>query len=82
MMFDLDEDIYNENKNEVIELNCPWTKSVPSRASHDFKITKLKLSVQHPFWLTANIYPVDKPTHPIIHDIKRETFAFQNFSSL
>ena len=55
MMFDLDEDIYEENKIEEIELNRPWTITVPSGASHDFMITKLRWSFEHPFWLTASI---------------------------
>ena len=76
MMFDLDEDIYGENKTEEIELNCPWTITVPSRASHDFIITKLRWSFEHPFWLTASIYPIENPAKPIILDIKRETLAF------
>ena len=76
MVFDLDEDIYDDTKIEETEVNCPWTISVPSGASHDFMITKLRWSFQHPFWLTANIYLIDKPSHPIILDIKRETLAF------
>ena len=75
-MFDLDEDIYDENKNEEIELNCPWTITVPSGASHDFMIPKLRWSFEHPFWLTASNYPIHNPAKPIILDIKRETFAF------
>ena len=74
-MFDLDEDIYDENKFEEIELNCPWTITVPSGTS-DFMITKLRWSFEHPFWLTASIYPIDNPAKPIILDIKRETLAF------
>ena len=80
-MFDLDEDISDENKTEEIELNCPWTKTVHSGAGHDFLITKIRWSFQHPFWLTANTYPIDKPAHPIILDIKRATLALQNLSS-
>ena len=76
MMFNLDEDIYDENKIEEIELNCPWTITVPSGASHDFMITKLRWSFEHPFWLTASIYPIENPAKPIILDIKRETLAF------
>ena len=76
MMFDLDEDIYDENKVEEIELNCPWITTVPSGASHHFMITKLRWSFQHPFWLTANIYPIGKPAYPIILDVKRETLVF------
>ena len=79
-MFDLDEDIYDENKIEEIELNCPWTITVPSGASHDFLITKLRWSFEHPFWLTASIYPIDYPAKPIILDIKRETLAFAKHS--
>ena len=75
-MFNLDEDICGENKIEKIELNCPWTITVPLEASQDFMITKLEWSFQHPVWLTTNIYPIEKPAHPIILDIKRETFAF------
>ena len=75
-MFDLDEDIYDENKIEEIEFNCPWTINVPSGASHDFMITKLRWSFEHPFWLTASIYPIDNPAKPINLDIKRETLAF------
>ena len=76
MMFDLDEDIYDENKNEGIELNCPWTITVTSGASHDFTITKLRWLFEYPFWLTASIYPIDNPAKPIILDIKRETLTF------
>ena len=75
-MFDLDEDFHDENKIEEIELNCPWTITVPSGASHDFMITKLRWSFEHPFWLTANIYPFDSHAKPIILDIKTETLAF------
>ena len=39
-MFDLDEDIYDENKIEEIELSCPWSLTAPSGAGHDFMITK------------------------------------------
>ena len=74
-MFDLDEDIYDENKIEEIELNCSWTITVPSGAGHDFMITKVRWSFEHPFWLTASIYPIDNPTKPVIPDIKRETIA-------
>ena len=76
MMFDLDENIYDEFKIEEIELNCPWTITVPSGASHDFMITKLRWSFQHPLWLTTNICPIDKTAYPIILDVKRETLAF------
>ena len=48
----------------------------PSGASHVFVITKLRWSFEHPFWLTANIYPINKPAHPIILDVKRGTLAF------
>ena len=75
MIIKLDEVIYDENKIEAIELNCPLTVALPSGASHSLMITKLKCSFQHPFWLTTNIYPIDKPAHPIILDIKRETLA-------
>ena len=75
-MFDFDEDIYDENKIEEIELNCPWTITVPSGASHDFVITKLRWSFEHPFWLTASICPIENPAKPIILDVKRETLAF------
>ena len=75
-MFDLDEDIYDKNKIEEIELNCPWTLTVPSGASHDFRITKLRWSFEHTFWLTASTYPIDNPAKPIIPDNKRETLAF------
>ena len=75
-MFDLDEDICVENKIEEIELNCPWTITVPSGASHDLMISKLRWSFQHPFWLTASIYPIDRRAEPIILDNKRETLAF------
>ena len=78
-MFELDEEFHDENKIEEIELNCPWTITLPSGESHDFMITKPRRSFQHPFWLTANIYPIDKPAHPIILDIKRETLAFVKF---
>ena len=76
MMFHLDEDIYDGNKIKEIELNCPWTITVPSGESHDFMITKLRWSFEHPVWLTASIYPIDNPTKPIILDIKRETLVF------
>ena len=76
MIFDLDEDIHDENKIEEIELNCPWTITVPSGASHDSMITKLRWSFQHPFWLIAHIYSFDNPAKPIIHDFERETLAF------
>ena len=76
MMFDLDEDFYDENKIEEIELNCPWTITVPSGVSHGLVLTKLRWSFQYPFWLTTNIYPIDNPAKPIILDIKRETLAF------
>ena len=75
-MFDLDEDIYDENKIEEIELNCPWTITVPSGASQDFMITKLRGSFEYSFWLTASVYPIDNPAKPIILDIKRKTLAF------
>ena len=76
MIIDLDEDINDEKKIEEIELNCPWTITVPSGASHDFMITKLRWSFEHPFWPTASIYPIENPAKPIILDIKRETLAF------
>ena len=76
MMFDLDEDTYDEKKIEEIELNCPWTITVPPGASHDFMITKLRRSFEYPFWLTASIYPIENPAKPIILDNKRETLAF------
>ena len=75
MMFDLDEDIYNKNKIDGMEFNCPWTITVPSGASNNFMITKFRWSFRHPFCLPSNIHPVDKPAHPIILDIKRETLA-------
>ena len=75
-MFDLDEDFYDENKNEEIELNCPWTITVPSGASQDFMITKLRWSFEHAFWLKASIYPIDNPAKPITLDNKRGTLAF------
>ena len=74
-MFDLDEDIYNENKIEEIEPNCPGTITVPSKASHDFRTTKLKWSIQHPFRPTTNINPIDKPAHPIVLEIKKGKLA-------
>ena len=39
-------------------------------------ITKLRWSFQHPFWLKANIYPIENPAKPIILDVKGETLAF------
>ena len=75
-MFELDEDIYDETKIEEIELNCPWTIISAPGACHVFMITKLGWSFQHPFGLTAHIYPIDKPAHPILPDIKRKTLAF------
>ena len=74
-MFELDEDIYDENKIEEIELNCPWTITILSSASHDFLITKPRWSFQHPFWLTADKYRIDKPAHPTKFNIKMETLA-------
>ena len=44
-MFDLDEDIYDENKIEEIELNCPWTITVPSGASHYFYDNKTQMVI-------------------------------------
>ena len=83
MTFDLHEGIYDGNKIEELEFNRPWTITVPSGASHDFLITELRWSFRHPFWLTANIHPIDKPARPNILDIKRETLAFAKlFSSL
>ena len=76
MTFDLDEVFYDENKIEEIELNCPWTITIPPGASHDFMIRKLRWSFEYPFWLTTSIYPIDNPAKPIILDIKRETLAF------
>ena len=75
-MFDVDEDIYDENKIEEIELSCPWNITVPSGASHDFMIIKRRWPFEHPFRLTASIYLIDNPAKPILLDIKRETFAF------
>ena len=75
-MFDLDEDVCDENKIEEIDLNCPWTITVPSGASHDFMITKLRWSFEYPFWLTTSIYPIENHAKPIILDNKRETLAF------
>ena len=77
MMFDPDEDVYDDNKNEETELKCPWTIYVPLGTSHDFLITKTRWSSQHLFWLTNSIYPIDNPPHPIILDIRRETLAFE-----
>ena len=82
-MFDLDEDFYDENKIEGIELNCPWTITMPSGASHDFMITKLRWSFEYPFWLTASIYSIDNLAKTIILDIKREDLAFaKHFTNL
>ena len=75
-MFELDEDLYDKSKIEELGRNCPWTITLPSGASPHFMRTKLKWPFQHPFWLTAKIYPFDKPAHPIIFDVKRETVAF------
>ena len=75
-MFDLDEDVYDEKKIDEIELNCPWTINVPSGASHDVMITKLRWSFENLFWLTAGIYPFENPAKPIALDIQRETLAF------
>ena len=63
-------------KIEETELKCPWFITVPSGASHDFMITRLRWSFQHPFWPTASIYPTENPAKPIILDMKRETLAF------
>ena len=76
MVFELDEDVYDGGKSEEIELNCPWTITVPSGASHDFMITKLRWSFEHSFWLTAKIYPFDNSAQSITLDIKREKPAF------
>ena len=76
MIFDPDEDNYDENKTEEIELDCPWSITIPSGASHYFMITKLRWSFEYTFWLTASIYPIDNPAKPIILDIKRKTLAF------
>ena len=75
MTFDLDEDFYDENKIEEFELNCPWTITVHSGASHYFRITKLRWPFDYPFWLTASIYPIENPAKPIILDIKRKSLA-------
>ena len=75
-MFDLDEVTYDENKIDEIELNCTWTITVPSGASHDSLITRLRWLFQHPFWLTANICHTDNPAKPINLNIKRKTPAF------
>ena len=82
MMFDLDEDIYDENKIEKIELNCPWTITVPSGASHDFMITKLRWSFENPFWLTASIYPIKNPLNQSSLILNEKPLPSQNFSSL
>ena len=78
-MLNLFEDFYDEKKIEEIELNCPWTITVPSGASHYFMITKLRWSFEHPFWLTASIYPFDNPAKPIILDIKRDSCLRETF---
>ena len=54
--------------------------TVPSGASHDFMITKLRWSIEYPFWLTASIYPIENPAKPTILGIKRETLAFAKLS--
>ena len=77
-MFDLEQDIYDETKNEEIELNYPWIITVPSGANQNFMITKLRWSSEYSFWLTPSIYPIENPAKPIILDNKRETLAFAN----
>ena len=79
MIIDLDENIYEEYKIEQTELNCPLTLTVPSGASLDLMMTQNRRSFQHQFRLTANIYPIDYPAHPIILNIKKETLAFAKF---
>ena len=37
MMFDLDEDVYDEKNIEELELNCPWTITVPLEQVMTFK---------------------------------------------
>ena len=76
MMFDLDEDNYDESKIEEIELNWPWTLTGPLGANHNFVTKKPRWSFQRPFWLTVNFYPVDKPAHPIGLDKKMKTLVF------
>ena len=75
-MFDLDEDIYDQNKMEEKKLNCPRTKNTPPGASRDHKITKSRWSFQHPLSLTASIYPIDNPVYLITLSSRRETLAF------
>ena len=82
MMFGLDEDIYNENKIEKIELNCPLIITVPSGASHDLMLTKLIWSFEYSFWLTASFYPIDNPVKQIILENKKKLLLLLNFSSL
>ena len=76
MVFGLDEDVHDGNEIEKIEINCPWTIYEPSGTSHDFMVTNFRWSLPHSFWLTASIYPVYKPAHPTVLNIKRETLAF------
>ena len=44
-MFGRGEDIYDGNKIEEIQLNCPWTITVPSGTNHDYKITKNQMFI-------------------------------------
>ena len=82
MMLKLDEELYDENKIEAIEFNCPWTITVPSGASHDFMTTKLKWSFEQPFWFTANINPTDNPPNRSSLILKEKHVSLQSFSSL
>ena len=47
MMFDLVEDMYDENETEEREHNCPWSITVPSGASHEYMKTNIRSSFQH-----------------------------------
>ena len=82
MMFDLDKDIDDENKIEEIELNCPWTITVPSGASHDFMITKLRWSFEHPFGLQLVFILLTTPLNQSSLILKEKLLPLQNFSSL
>ena len=46
------------------------------RSKSLFYDNKLRWSFQHPFWLTTNIYPIDRLAHPINLDMRRETLTF------
>ena len=60
MIFDLDEDSYDENNIEEIKLVLT---------------TKTSWSFQHPIPLTASISPIDNPVQPIMLISKDKRFS-------